>query len=126
MIRATVTKSGRIRICADADSALVAARLPGATRTPQMPVRQWNMPFTLDSISILRGASASFEPELEAAARRLERVHDFVEGQRTADEVSPIAPIPLKPGAQLFLHQKRAYNICLALLGYDIPQQGSL
>ncbi len=122
MIRATVTASGGIRIWASPESALFAASIPGATRNAKMPIRQWNMPFTQESISVLREASAQFTPELGDAAARIERIHEFVERQKTAATVVPIAEIPLKPGCQLFDHQKRAFNIALALFGYPLTE----
>lgn len=121
MIRATITATGEIRIWASPESALFAASLPGATRNAKMPIRQWNMPFTQESIGILREAEAQFTPELEAAATRTERVHGFVERQKIADKVTPIAEIPLKPGCQMYAHQIKAFNISLALLGYALP-----
>lgn len=121
MIRATITATGGIRILASPDSALFAASLPGATRNAKMPIRQWNMPFTQESIGVLRDAEAQFTPELEAEAARTERVHAFVERQKTAEKVAPIAEIPLAPGCQMFEHQVKAYNITLALLGYELP-----
>jgi hypothetical protein len=121
MIRATIAPGGGIRIASDPESALVAAKLPGATRSPKMPIRQWNMPLTIESINILRGVGAGFTPEILAEVKRIVRVHEFIERQKLAKTVEPIAPIPLKPGIRLYQHQVQAVNIALALFGYEVP-----
>jgi len=121
MIRATVLPTGEIRIWASPDSAIFTAALPGVTRNARMPPHQWNMPFTPESIHVLRDGRAQFTPELEAAAAQTDRVHAFVKRQKNADTVSPIAEVPLKPECKLYAHQVKAYNIALALLGYDMP-----
>lgn len=51
-------------------------------------------------------------------------VQRYVEAQKTARTVCPICPIPIKPAYQLYTHQAKAYNIALALMGYD-PEGGT-
>lgn len=50
-------------------------------------------------------------------------IQQYVAAQKTAHTVSPIRPIPIKPSYQLYTHQVKAYNIALALMGYD-PEGG--
>lgn len=123
MIKATILPTGGVRIWASPDSVIFAAALPGATRNAKMPPHQWNMPFTLESVNLLRDCGAQFAPELETAAADLVKVHTFVEQQKVADAIVPIAEVPLKPDCKLFTHQVKAYNIALVLLGYDPPEE---
>lgn len=88
-----------------------------------MPPRTWRMALTLENVAALRDAQAVFTAELAKKSDRLERLQAFVEAQKTAENVEPIAEIPLKPGCKLFQHQIKAYNISLALLGYPMSSK---
>ena len=60
----------------------------------------------------------------ESATSDPAEVQRFVESQKTVWTACPIHPIPIKPEYHLYTHQVRAYNIALALMGYD-PEGGT-
>jgi len=65
------------------------------------------------------------QPQPERASELAwSQVYRYVESQKTAWTVCPINPIPIKPEYHLYTHQVRAYNIALALMGYD-PEGGT-
>ena len=63
-------------------------------------------------------------PQPESPNPNPASVQRYVEAQKTAWTVSPVRPIPIKSAYQLYTHQVKAYNIALALMGYD-PEGGT-
>ncbi|MDL2205383.1 DEAD/DEAH box helicase [Eubacteriales bacterium OttesenSCG-928-N13] len=118
MIRAALDGT-HILVTADAESAEIAATLPGIRRTAKMAPCTWHMPLSAESIDQLRGAGARASPELIAEAKRLLATRRYVEAQKQTAHVEPLRPLPLKPGVQLYTHQIKMANIALALMGYS-------
>lgn len=118
MIRADL-RDGAILVASDELSAPIVAKLAGATRTARMPPLTWRMPLTLDSVAMLRGASARASPALIAEAKRMLAIQKYIDEQKQTAAAEPLAPIPVNDGCKLFDHQVRAFNIALALMGYE-------
>lgn len=113
---------GEIRLTAERDDIAAIKRLHGAYRTNKMPPMTWVMPLTLDSVEELRREKTPCSPELAKRAQAMLTAHRFVDAQKAADKVKPIRPIPIKEGFNLFNHQVKAFNIALALFGYDTKE----
>ncbi len=118
MIRARLDK-GEVLIEADAEGALTVCRLHGATRTRQMPPLTWRMPLTLDTLAALKRERVPVTMELAAHAQKMFRAQKYVERMKAADKVQPMCPVPIREGCTLYNHQIKAYNIALALFGYE-------
>lgn len=118
MVRAFLD-GGEIRLTAEPSDIPTIKRLRSAFRTNKMPPMTWVMPLTLDSVEELRREKTPCSPELAKRAQAMLAAHRFVDAQKAADKVEPIRPIPIKEGFSLFNHQIKAFNIALALFGYD-------
>lgn len=118
MIRAKLDK-GEVLIEADAEGALTVLRLRGTTRTRQMPPLTWHMPLTLDTLAELKRERVPVTVELAARAKQMLGVQKYVERMKASDKVQPLRPVPIREGCTLYNHQIKAYNIALALFGYE-------
>ncbi len=105
-------------ITSDADSAAAVTKIQGISRTRQMPPFTWSLPFTLENVSQLRAVRALASPGLIQAVKDAAAAARYVERMKTAQDVVPMQPVPVKPGVTLYQHQIRAYNIALSLFGY--------
>ena len=108
-----------VRLTAEATDVSTIKRLRSASRTNRMPPLTWVMPLTFDSVEELRREKIPCNSELAQRAQAMLDAHRFVDAQKAADKVEPIRPIPIKEGFSLFNHQVKAFNIALALFGYD-------
>ena len=123
MIRAEL-KNNTIWLSADKDSAVHIQRLRGASRTNKMPPLTWRMPLTYDTIYELRREKIPVSAALAERAKQMLKARKYVDRQKAADVVTPMRPIPIKEGFSLFNHQVKAFNIALALFGYDEEEGG--
>lgn len=118
MIKAGFSSDGRaIEVRADGEGAIIASKLPGATRSKRMPPGVWRMPLTWDSFTALRGARALATLDLRAEAERLGGAQAYVDMQKDEPDPMPLYAPPMAQGCVMYKHQIRAYNIALALLG---------
>ncbi len=118
MIRAKL-KENVVYIEADAEGALTVRRLHGAAHTSRMPPMTWWMPMTLETVSELKRERVPVSGELAARAGQMLRAQKYVERMKAADKVRPLCPVPIREGCTLYNHQVKAYNIVLALFGYE-------
>ena len=123
MIRAEL-RNGTVWLSADKDSSVLIQRLRGASRTNKMPPLTWRMPLTYDTIDELRREKIPVSPALADRAKQMMKARKYVDRQKAADVVTPMRPIPIKEGFSLFNHQVKAFNIALALFGYDEEGDG--
>ena len=110
---------GSVRLTAEPSDIPTIKRLRSASRTNRMPPLTWVMPLTFDAVEELRREKIPCNSELAKRAQAMLAAHRFVDAQKAADKVEPIRPIPIKEGFSLFNHQVKAFNIALALFGYD-------
>lgn len=118
MIRAEL-KNNTVWLSADKDSAVLIQRLRCASRTNKMPPLTWRMPLTYDTIDDLRLEKIPVSPALGQRTKRMMTARKYVEQQKAAEKVTPMAEIPIREGFSLFNHQVTAFNIALALFGYE-------
>lgn len=118
MIRAEL-KNGTIWLSADPESANLAQRIHGAYRTGKMQPLTWMCPLNYEVIDDLKREKVRVTPELAQCGRAMLRIREYVETQKLAQTVDPMRAIPIKTGYRLFNHQVKAFNIALALFGYD-------
>ncbi len=113
-------KGNVVYIEADADGALTARRLRGISRTNKMPPLTWQMPMTLDAVVELKRERIPVSRELSERAGQMLRAQKYVEQMKASDKVQPLRPVPIREGRTLYNHQIKAYNIALALFGYEV------
>lgn len=118
MIRAEL-KGDTIFLSAEQESAIYIQRIRGAFRTSKMPPLTWALQLTYDAIDDLRREKVLVSPELAQKARSMLAARKYVDAQKAAEKVEPMKPIPIKADYSLFNHQVKAFNIALALFGYD-------
>ena len=94
--------------------------VPGAARSLKRDPRLWVLPINDESISALRSIGALASRALVNYVRRKADAIDYIERMRAAEAVEPLGPPPVAGGVMLYQHQIRAYNIALALFGYDV------
>lgn len=104
----------------DNGDALMIKNLPNATRTNKMPPLTWFMPLTFETIDALRTHRIPVSPELGEQARAMLAARRYVDRMKAAETVTPAREIPIRDGFKLFNHQVKAFNIALALYGYDM------
>lgn len=124
MIQAEL-KGSMIFLSADRDSAIYIQRIRGAFRTSKMPPLTWALPLTYDAIDDLRREKVLVSPALAQKARSMLAARKYVDEQKAAEKVEPMKPIPIKADYSLFNHQVKAFNIALALFGYDTQRSDS-
>lgn len=124
MIRAEL-KGDTIFLSAERESAIYIQRIRGAFRTSKMPPLTWALKLTCDAIDDLRREKVLVSPELAQKARSMLAARKYVDEQKAADKVEPMKPIPIKADYSLFNHQVKAFNIALALFGYDTESTDS-
>ena len=118
MIRADL-RNGTVWLSADKDSAVLIQHLRGASRTNKMPPLTWRMPLTYDTIDELRREKIPVSPALGQRAKRMMTARKYVDQQKAAEKVTPMAAVPIREDFSLFNHQVKAFNIALALFGYE-------
>ena len=104
----------------DNGDALMVKNLPNATRTNKMPPLTWFMPLTFETVDTLRMQRIPVSQELAVQARSMLAARRYIDRMKAAEMVEPAKPIPIKEGFKLFNHQVKAFNIALALYGYDM------
>lgn len=93
---------------------------PRATRTSKMPPRTWMLPLCFDTVADLARLKVPCDAELRSVATQMLEAHKFIDQQKVLDRVGPIARPPINENYSLFQHQVRAFNIALALYGYEV------
>lgn len=123
MIHATLSQDGQILLRADSNDGTTAARLYGSHRTKDMPPSTFLMPLTPMSIKELRRVGALGTSELRREVLKLNECMEYVKGMKdTQGAAKPLRPVPIKAGMSLYNHQVKAFNIALALMGYDTKE----
>lgn len=120
LIRATLKGKTVFLEAKDNGDALMIKNLPSATRTTKMPPLTWMMPLTFETVDALRTQRIPVSKDLAEAARAMLAARRYVNRMKDAELVEPARPIPIKEGFKLFNHQVKAFNIALALYGYDM------
>lgn len=93
---------------------------PRATRTSKMPPRTWMLPLCFGTVADLARLKVPCDAELRSVATQMLAAHKFIDQQKVLDRVEPIARPPINENYSLFQHQVRAFNIALALYGYEV------
>lgn len=119
-MRATLKNKTIFLEAKDNGDALTIKNLPSATRTNKMPPLTWFMPLTFETVDALRQHRIPVSPELASTARSMLAARRYVDRMKAAEIVSPARAIPIRDGYKLFNHQVKAFNIALALYGYDM------
>lgn len=104
----------------DAGDAANIVNFPRATRTSKMPPRTWMLPLCFDTVSDLASLKVSCDTELRSAAKQMLAAHKFIDDQKVLEHVEPVGKPPINEKYSLFQHQVRAFNIALALYGYEV------
>lgn len=121
MIRAELDGS-QIKLTIDREDFANVKRLYTAFRTNRMPPQTYVMPLNYESIDELRREKVLVTPALAQKARSMLAARKYVDEQKAAEKVEPIKPIPIKVDYSLFNHQIKAFNIALALFGYEVEK----
>ena len=90
-------------------------QIPGAKRAFRAPGNTWTAPLTVDTCSALKHYGVLFTPDLETFYERSERVRRYIEHQKISEHVDLLKPAPIRAPYSLYEHQKKAFNIALAL-----------
>lgn len=120
MLRATLKGKTIFLEGTDNGDTLMIKNLPSATRTNKMPALTWFMPLTFETVDALRKERIPVSKELAEAARGMLAARRYINRMKDAELVEPARPIPIKEGYKLFNHQVKAFNIALALYGYNM------
>lgn len=113
---ASIAQAGTIQITAAQTQDLCdLSQIPGAKRNFRARGNVWTAPLALDACAALRKKGVLFDEALEDFYTRGERVRRYIEHQKTAESVELLKPAPIRAPYTLYEHQKRAYNIALAL-----------
>lgn len=104
----------------DVDDVANITNFPRATRTSKMPPRTWMLPMCFDTVADLARLKVPCDAELRSVAAQMLAAHKFVDQQKVLDRVEPIKKPPINEKYSLFQHQVRAFNIALALYGYEV------
>jgi hypothetical protein len=92
----------------------VISSIPGRQWKPEL--KAWLLPLTKETLgTLIYIPGAQLSQDIKATWERMNRVERETEEEKLTENVEPVARMPVK--AKPFMHQVRAFNIAVKLLG---------